>query len=313
MIKPKPITPGDTIGIVAPAGAIKNPEKLNRAVSNLELRGYKVKLASNVLKKKWYFAGEDNERASTIMDFFVDPEINAIFAARGGYGCARILESLDYKIIRENPKIFIGYSDITAFHSAFFKYSDLVTFHGPLVFGDFGANNLIDQTCNDMWDVLEGKKPIPFDANNYYTPVCINPGTTEGQLIGGNLAIICSLMGTKYSLDFEDKILFIEDVGESLYRMDRYLVQLKLSGVFSKVKAVIFGEFSDIVKSDSNEVNRLSPLDVIKDVMKDVDIPAIYGFSCGHSENKTTLPLGVNCRLNCSNGILTFVESFLKY
>lgn len=313
MIKPRPIVPGDTVGVIAPAGEIKDHDKFNKAILNIEKRGYKVKLASNIFDKRWYLAGEDEARALSIMEFFKDPEIKAIFAARGGYGCARILEMLDYQLIRDNPKIFIGYSDITALHSAFARYSDLVTFHGPLVYADMGLDNLIDFTIDNMWDILEGKKQIPFNANNYMNPACIKEGEVEGKLAGGNLAIICSLMGTKYSIDFEDKILFVEDVSESLYRTDRNLVQLKLSGAFEKVRGIIFGEFTNIVKSECDQVNKLTPLDVIKDVLKGIDTPATYGFSCGHAENKTTLPLGVNCKLNTSTGILTFVESFLKY
>lgn len=313
MLKPTPLKPGDSIGIIAPAGVIKDPAMLQRAVENIELRGYKVKLAPHIRNKKWYLAGEDKDRLYDLMNFFIDPEIKAIFCARGGYGCTRILDQIDYDLVKSNPKIFMGYSDITALHFAFNKYSDLITFHGPLFASDFGKDKLIEFTWQNAWNMLEGKISYPCEVKNFYKAICINPGDVRGQLVGGNLALICSMLGTKYSLNFDNKILFIEDIGESLYRLDRSLMQLKLAGILSSVNGIIFGEFSDIVGSDMADVNDLSMIDIIKDIMSDIKTPAIYGFSCGHSENKSTIAIGAECELSCSNGILKIVENFLNY
>ncbi|MEW5822001.1 MAG: LD-carboxypeptidase [Cyanobacteriota bacterium] len=311
-ILPIKLTPGDTIGLIAPSGVIKDIPALERAVKNIESRGYKVKLSDNITDKKWYFAGDDQTRLKDLMTFFKDPEINAIFCARGGYGCTRLLDKLDFEIINLNPKILLGYSDITAFHFAINKYSNLITFHGPLSVGDFGKKDLLDFTWNNAWMILENNISFPHEINNYLKPISINSGKVYGQIVGGNLAVICSIMGSKYFSDFDNKILFIEDVSENLYRIDRYLIQLKLAGVFNKVKGIIFGEFTDLIKSDDPEVNNLLILDIIKDIMQDIKTPAIYGFSCGHAPNKSTIPFGAECHLDASEGILTIVEPFLK-
>lgn len=312
-IKPQPITPGDSIGIVAPAGAIKELPMLTRAIKTLKNKGYIVKQAEHLRDKKWYLAGPDNHRLQDLMNFFIAPEIKAIFCARGGYGTMRLIESIDYQIIKNNPKILLGYSDITALHSAINKYSGLVTFHGPLAVSDFGKPKPIDFTWKNTWDLLEGNIKTPYEIKNFIEPITINPGRVEGELIGGNLAMLCAILGTKYSPDYHNKILFIEDIGESLYRLDRYLTQLKLAGVFNLVNGIIFGEFSDIVKSDEEEVNKLSILEIIQDIIKDIKTPAIYGFSCGHSENKSTLAVGVNCELNCDTGVLKIIEPIFNY
>lgn len=303
---------GDTIGVIAPSGLIKDYEMLECAIKNIEERGYKVKLGNNIKKKKWYLAGTDEERCMDLMDCFADPEVKAIFTARGGYGCARILEYIDYELIKRNPKILLGYSDITALHSAIYKHTGLVTFHGLLTASDLGKKDLSKFTLDNMWNMFETEFEPPYLLNNSRDTACINMGKARGKLIGGNLAVICSLMGTKYSYEFEDKILFLEDVGESLYRLDRYLMQLKLAGVFKKVRGIIFGEFTDITNSDIKEVNNLMPLQLIQDILHDVKTPAIYGFSCGHSPNKSTLPIGVECELNSVNGSLKIVKHFIK-
>src|SRR3989339_641878 len=205
------LIPGDTIGIIAPSGVIKDYEMLEASIKNIEERGYKVKLGNNIKSKKWYLAGSDEERCNDLMDFFVDPEVKAIFTARGGYGCARILDYINFDLIKQNPKILMGYSDITALHSTIYNHTGLITFHGPLVASDLGRQELSEFTIDNMWNMLETEFKLPYILKNSHKSVCINIGKAKGELIGGNLAIICSLMGTKYSYNFADKILFIED------------------------------------------------------------------------------------------------------
>ena len=309
-LKPHKLTPGDTIGLIAPSGVIKDYNMLDQSIKNITDRGYKVKTANNIKSKQWYLAGSDEERLKDLHSLFADPEVKAVFCIRGGYGCTRLLDKIDYDLIKDNPKILLGYSDITAFHSAFNKFCNLITFHGPLTGSDFGKKELIDFTWQNTWNILEDNIKLPYKLQNHYTPVCINEGTAKGPLIGGNMAVLCALLGTKYAPDFEGKILFIEDIGEYLYRLDRYLIQLKLAGVFEKVSAVVFGDFTDIVHTNDDEVNRLTITDVIKDVLRDIKTPCFYGFSCGHAQFKTTIAVGADHEIDCSTGILKIVEPF---
>lgn len=312
LIKPETIKQGDVIGLVAPSGAIKELAMLDKAISNIEERGYKVKEAPHLRSRKWYLAGDDNERLEDLMGFFADPEVKAIFCARGGYGCARIVDKIDFNVIKTNPKIFLGYSDITVLHSAFHKYCGMVTFHGPLSVSDFGKKVPEKFTCDNLWPLLEGTVSFPYEVRNYHISECINPGFVKGQLVGGNLAIICSLLGSRYSLEFKDKILFLEDIGESKYRLDRYFNQLRLSGILEEAAGIIFGEWTDIAKTEDLDVNKLEIIDIIRDLMKEITTPACFGFSCGHALHKSTLPFGVESELDCTSGILKIVESFVK-
>jgi muramoyltetrapeptide carboxypeptidase len=310
ILKPLPLKPNDTIGIIAPAGVIKDYEGLTRAVDLLEKKGYRVKLSDNLKKKKWYLAGEDNERLADLMSFFKDPDIKAIFTARGGYGCMRLLESIDYEIIKQNPKILMGYSDITAFHLALQKLTGLVTFHGPLFISDLGKPLPVNFTIENMWSVLEDKPVLPFTIQNYYEPVCIYPGKVNGKIIGGNLSLICALRHTKYAPELHHKILFIEDIGENLYKLDRYFFQLKLSGILKEVKGIIFGDFTDTPGSSDPDVDKLKVIDIIRDVMKDQKLPAMYGFSCGHADFKSTIPLSAEVELDTESGTLKILENW---
>lgn len=312
LLKPKKLSLGDKICLIAPSGVIRESAMLKKAKERIEQRGYEVIMAPHIEERKWYLAGEDDQRADDLMNAFKDPSIKAIFCARGGYGAVRLLNKLDFEIIKANPKIFLGYSDITALHVAFFNKSNLLTFHGPLSVGDFGRNSLNSFTSNNMWDFLEGRKKVNTTYENFHKPEIINNGVVEGRLVGGNLAVLCSILGSEWPGDLNGKILFIEDIGESLYRLDRYLMQLKICGILDNVAGIIFGEFTSISRSDNPEVNKTTMEDVIWDIMKDVSTPAIYGFSCGHSENKTTLAFGALHELDCTKGILKIVEPFVQ-
>lgn len=312
MIRPNKLSPGDLIALIAPSGAIKEVAMLKKAKERFEQRGYRVIISSNAEERKWYLAGEDNLRTDDLINCFKDPEIKAIFCARGGYGTVRLLNKIDFDIITTNPKIFLGYSDITILHLCIHKYCNFLTFHGPLSVGDFGNKTVNSFTENNMWDLLEGNISAPYTYKNYYDPLIINSGRIQGRLLGGNLAVLCSIMGSKYLPDFKDSILFLEDIGESLYRLDRYLMQLKISGILDTVAGIVFGEFTSISKSDNPEVNKASIVDIIQDIMKDVNTPALFGFSCGHAENKTTLAFGALHELDCSSGILKIVEPFVQ-
>ncbi len=290
--KPEKLNPGDTIGIISPAGAIKETEQFHRAVKYFETKGYKVKIASHALDKNDYLAGADADRLNDLIEFFKDPQIKAIICSRGGYGSLRILD----KIPDLPQKIFIGFSDITALLNNF----NFVTFHGPLFVFDFGKNQINAYTEEIFWEIITGRVKIPYSYANPYEYHCITPGQAEGELVGGNLAIICGLMGTPYALDFTDKILLIEDTGEPHYKIDRMLAQLRLAGVFNKIAGLLFAEFTDI-----------KALELIKEYCKDFTIPVGYGFPAGHSEKKATLPLGVRYIFDSKKFKLILKEDYI--
>jgi len=312
LIKPAKLSPGDTIGIISPSGAIKDKSFIENTANFFTGKGYNVRVSSNAANKNAYFAGKDSERLSDLTSFFEDREIKGIFCSRGGYGCARILSGIDYNLIKRNPKIFLGYSDITALLLSFYKNLSIVTFHGPLAVADFGRGETNKFTEEYLFKILEGKLPLPHIFNNPFQYECINAGEAEGVLLAGNLSLICSLIGTPYLPDLKNKILLIEEIGEPLYKIDRMLMQLKLSGILNNLKGLLFGEFSSVVKSEDQSVNTLEPIDIIKELTQDVNIPIGYGFPCGHSQTKATLPLGINYYFNSSDFKLELREEYLS-
>ncbi|MCB0752649.1 MAG: LD-carboxypeptidase, partial [Ignavibacteriae bacterium] len=231
IIKPKKLNKNDVIGIVSPASSPDHYEAIENGVKYLEGIGYRVKIGKNVGKKHGYLAGSDEERLDDLHKMFVDKEVKAIFSIRGGYGSGRLLDRLDFSLIKKNPKIFVGYSDITALQIAIFNKTGLVTFAGPMVATDFSGevNKFAEE---NFWKVLNSSKKI----GKIYNPqkekfYMLNSGRGEGKIIGGNLALVSSLMGTPFLPKFKDSILLLEDIGEEPYRVDRLLNQLKLANV----------------------------------------------------------------------------------
>ncbi len=272
--KPEKLNTGDTIGIISPAGAVKEPGQLNNAVKYLEAWGFKVKTAPHALDKKDYLAGNDTDRLDDLVNLFHDPEVKAILCSRGGYGTMRLLG----KIPGLPPKILVGYSDITAL----LNNLDFVTFHGPLVVPDFGENSVDPYTGEIFLKILTGNIELPYSYPNPCGYHCIKPGRATGALVGGNLSIICALLGTPYAPGFSGKILLLEDIGEPLYKIDRMLAQLRLAGVFDRLAGVLFAGFTGV-----------NALELVAEYCKDLNIPAGYGFPAGHGDMKATLPLGV--------------------
>jgi muramoyltetrapeptide carboxypeptidase len=305
-ILPQKLNKGDTIGIISPAGAIKEVFQLEAAIKYFEDRGYKIKLAPHAGDRNAYLAGKDQDRLSDLMDFFTDTEIKAIICSRGGYGSFRLLEKINWGIIRNNPKIFVGYSDITALLNNFVEKSSLVCFHGPLAISDFGAEKINPYTEKVFWEILEGAGLYEYENPVSYQ--CITRGQAEGVLMGGNLSILCGLLGTSYFPDLAGKIILIEDVGEPLYKIDRMLMQLKLAGVFKRAAGFIFSEFTSIPDTNYN----LSPVDIIKEHICGLNIPVGYGFAASHSEQKATLPLGTRYRFDSRDFRLEILEEYLK-
>src|SRR5262245_42368914 len=242
-IKPPRLRLGDTIGIIAPASAPPDPKAIDRSVATLEKLGFKPRLARNVRKRWGYLAGTDRERASDLMSMFTDKKVNAIICVRGGYGTGRLLPLLDYRAIRANPKIFIGYSDITSLHCAFLEKSNLVSFHGPMLNSDFIKKDFPDFTLQSFFKTLMRPSAAGSVRHGYKrkTVSILRRGTASGPLLGGNISLLCASLGTPFQPSFKNKILFFEDLDEVPYRFDRMLTQLLNAGLLQQVVGVAVG------------------------------------------------------------------------
>lgn len=310
MIKPARLKIGGTIGVLSPASPV-NSKKLKKGVLKLRKLGYKIILDKKVLAKRGFLAGEDKIRAEALNRMFGNKKIDAILCSRGGYGTLRLLDLLDYKTIRKNPKILVGFSDITALHLALNKKCNLVTFHGPMVAGDF--SRLSDYNKNYFLKAVSQTNPIGKIQNSKRLGnwKVITAGKASGEILGGNLTLICRLMGTGYQPDFKDKILFLEDINSEPYQIDSLLAQLQLVGALDRVKGVIIGEFFNFGprKKDSS---RSSLRQVFEDYFKHSPYPVIYPVSCGHGKDKITIPLGVKVTIDTYKKIFSIDEAGVK-
>lgn len=305
MIRGKRLQKGDTIGIVAPANCAA-PEKVEAAVKNIEKMGYGVKVGKSCYEKWFTFAGTDRVRAKDIMDFFKDDEVDAILCLRGGFGSMRLLELLDFEEIRKNPKIFVGFSDITTLHSAFQRRCELVTFHGPMAASNFSGEILDEVTWNHLFDMLEAPKDEYILVNPSGEPLeVLKGGKARGRIIGGNLVTFVSSMDTKYDVEYEDSILFIEEVGEPTYKIDRPLTQLINSEKFKGIRGIILGDFNGCDR-DGEESYDL--MEVLKDRLLPLDIPVVYNFKSGHCTPMATLPMGCEVILDADKREIKVVE-----
>ncbi len=280
---------GDTIGIVAPASPYPSKEIFDKGISYLESRGYRVKPGRSVHLKRGYLAGGDSDRLNDLHTMFSDPEVRAIIAVRGGYGCGRLVRYIDYGLIRENPKIFVGYSDLTALQLAIFSQTRMITYGGPMVSADLGKG-VDNDTESHFWDTLCGLSPHRILQFDEPPSQLYNVASFEGTLLGGNLALITSMIGTPYLPDWNDAVLALEEIGEAPYRIDRMLNQLRLSGILTSVRAVLLGQFTDCIQANGNPT--LSLEEVFEDHLGDLGIPVLSGISFGHEKTKLTMPWG---------------------
>lgn len=277
---------GNTIGLVAPASYV-DKDKLKNSIENLNRLGFKIKVGKNVQNVWHSFAGTDEERASDINEFFKDKDIDAIMCVRGGYGSIRILSLLDYEIIKNNPKPFIGYSDITSLHMAFFKKCNLKTFHGPMAVSNFSGDYNVD-TLNNFIKVMSTNES--FKIENFNEKIYFyNKLKGCGELVGGNLAVLISNLGTEFDLEYKNKILFLEDIGETTYKIDRMLWQLKNLSIFDKVSGIILGDFTNCNKANDDD---MSLQEVFDNHFKDLKKPVCYNLKSGHCTFMLTLEFG---------------------
>lgn len=281
------------------------PERLVKGIAYLQSRGFQVKLGRSIYEERGYLAGGDQERARDLTDMFADSEVRAVFCTRGGYGTPRILDRLDFELIAGNPKILLGYSDITALQLALFARCGLVTFSGPMVAVEMGRG--LDATTEDhLWQMLSSTS-APVKLTEADDPLAVyHPGRARGRLLGGCLSLVCALLGTPYLPDFSGAILFLEDVGEEPYQIDRKLMQLRLAGVLNQVSGIVLGAFEDC--QPRSQAPSLSLEDVFRDLLCDLDVPVVSGLPYGHVEKKVTLPLGVEAVLDAEQGYLELLE-----
>lgn len=305
-IRPPRLRPGDTIGIVTPASPMI-PERLVKGIAYLQERGFKVIQGEHVYAQRGYLAGTDQERAADLNRMFADPEVKAVFCSRGGYGVSRLLERIDYQALRANPKIVVGYSDLTALELAIWQEVGLVTFSGPMVAVEMGKG-IHPFTEEHFWRMLTAagaNGPLPHPEGQTLT--CLRPGRARGRLLGGCLSLIAPLMGTPFMPDLEGAILVLEDIDEEVYRIDRYFAQFRSAGILDRIAGLVFGTFINWEPSETDKPF-LTLEQVIDDYVSDLPIPVAAGLAYGHGEAKVTLPIGVQAELDADQGTLSIVE-----
>jgi muramoyltetrapeptide carboxypeptidase len=308
LLKPPRLRPGDVIGVIVPASPVKN-ELLEKGIRYLEQCGYRVQLGRYVFRQNGYLAGLDKERAEDFNRMFRDRKVKAIFCARGGYGTPRLLPLLDYRAIRANPKIFVGYSDITAIQLAILRHARLVTFSGPMVAAEMGKG-LDPFTEEKFWRMLTHSEPFGNlarpDGEEYET---ISAGKASGPLIGGCLSLVVCLLGAPQFPNVNGSIFFVEEIGEAPYRIDRNMTQLREAGILKRISGFLLGQTIDCIPSD--DTPSLTITEVMRDMIRPLKIPALSGLDYGHGKVKYTLPLGVRADLKVgrSKQQLRIIES----
>lgn len=299
-IKPPALKPGDAVAITSPAGAVWDAAQVETFSAILKGFGFKVVLGKTLGEKFGYFAGTDELRVAELNAFFEDSSIKGIFCMKGGWGCARLLDKLDFKLIEKNPKVLIGFSDITALLIAITAKTGLVTFHGPV--GNSGWNAWTSNVFKHV--AMSSAIPETFiNPNVDDAIVTINSGNASGELVGGNLTVLTSLMGTVYVPDWKGKILFLEEVKEEPYSIDRMLTQLKLCGVLDVIAGFVFGKCAKCLAEEPQKAFTFH--EVIMQHIKPLGIPAFYGAMIGHIENKLTVPLGIKATINADKGSIS--------
>ena len=307
VIKPRRLQKGGTIGIISPSSRLPGLKQYDRIVDQVKSLGYGVKEGPNARNRYGYLAGSDEERAADLNAMFADDTVDAILPFRGGWGGNRILSMVDYDLIANNPKILVGFSDITSLLLAIYAKTGLITFHGPV-----GKSDWTDYTLTHFERMLSGQQATTIGIpENSTCSDCrelsvITPGETKGTLLGGNLSVLTAMIGSDYLPDWQGSILFLEDVGEDIYRIDRMLTQLKISGILEQLSGFIFGQ---CVNCDRANDYSLSLKQVFEDHIKPLGIPAFSGAMIGHISDMVTLPIGLEARMDAKTGTIHFEEA----
>jgi len=309
-LKPPRLRPGDLIGLVSPASTIADPSRIERGVRYLEGCGYRVIVGAHITKVFGYLAGTDEERVADLHSMFSNSAVRAIMCVRGGYGTPRLLSLINYRLIARNPKILLGYSDITALQLAIWRKTGLVSFQGPMVGVDM-ADPMDRWTEELLWSILttnkkRGKIDLPQGVGETLTP-----GQGKGVLLGGNLALVLSVLGTPYQPDFRNAILFLEDIGEEPYRVDRMLAQLHSASILSKCSVILGGQFTDCVPQDKTKPS-FTVEEVLRDAARKVGTPFLARLPFGHEHPKMTVPLGIQARVDAGSCMVEYLQSAVR-
>ena len=317
--EPLPLLPnrlkrGDTLGLIAPGYAI-SAEVLEETKATLSEMGFKTHNSARILGRHGYFSNTDQERVNDLNEMFAHPDISGIVCVRGGYGCTRIMEEVNYDLIRINPKVLLGFSDITALLNGIHQKTGLITFHGPVgsTLNDPYSISLLKQLVVDASENLKIYNAIleeDLRSDAEYERYTITNGTAEGKLVGGSLTLINALIGTPYEIDFTDKIVCLEDVEEAPYRIDRMLTQLVSGPTFKKAAGIMFGVCAGC--NTSTNPNSFSLKEVVLERIKPLGIPAVYGMSFGHIKNNFTFPIGLKAKLDCDKKNLLIAGRAVK-
>ena len=307
-IFPERLKKGDVIGLITPGGPIEE-EQLEETIKKLKTLGFNTYYEDSVLSQYGYFAGTDRERADELMHMFVNDEVDGILCVRGGYGSIRILDLLDFEQIKQNPKVFMGYSDITALLTSIYEQTGLITFHGPLGISPFNEFTLKSFKKVVMNPGNHYRYPYEREENTENNPefdaYTINGGKAEGELIGGNISVLDSMIGSKYEADFENKIVYLEEIEEKTYRVDKMLYHLLYATNLKKAAGIVMGVFSNC---NINDEPRLTLKEAITDLLKPLDIPVSYGLAFGHIDTIVTIPNGIKARMNADKNTLKLLE-----
>ena len=308
-VRPRALRPGDTIAVVAPSGWVSKT-RLAVGVEVLAGWGFDVRVMPGVAASRGYLAGESDERnAAELAACFADPTIDGIICARGGYGAMRLLPFMDWEAIRGNPKVFCGYSDITALHIAIRRETGLVTFHGSMVQRQGDEPGLHPWSAEALRRALTSTEPLgPVAPPEDAPPVqALAGGRATAPLVGGNLTLVAALCGTRWQLDARDCVLLLEDTDEAPYRVDRMLTQLLLAGVLDGVRGILFGD-SPTCEAKEGDPRPVPLVEVLRDRLGPLDVPVLYGFPCGHTPWRAALPLGLPVTLDAEAGTLALLE-----
>ena len=310
VLKPRRFNQGDTVALINPAGATALRSDIEIVIESMEALELKVKVADHVYDRYGYLAGADQDRASDVNQQFNDPDVKGILAIRGGWGCARLLSLLDFRLIRNNPKILIGYSDVTALLLSVFAKTGLVTFHGPLgisAWNSFSVNYFEKILFDGEMIEMQNPKNVGDNLTQVQDRIqTITPGKARGTLIGGNLSVLSAIVGSDYLPSWKGAVLVLEDVGENIYRIDRMLTQLKLAGILGQLSGFIFGKCTEC--GPGQGYGSLTIEQLFDDHIKPLEIPAWYGSMIGHIRRQFTLPLGIQVEIDADSGSIKMLE-----
>lgn len=310
LTKPKRLQKGDTIGLLSPASRLPESQKYDSIIEEIKKLGFNVREGKNSRNRYGYLGGTDEERAADLNAMFADNTVDAILPFRGGWGSNRILHLIDYESIKRNPKILVGFSDITSLLLAIYTKTGLITFHGPV-----GKSDWTDYTKNHFDNILSGQQPATLETPEAeFCEGCdklsvITPGRAEGRLLGGNLSVLTAMVGSDYLPDWNNSILFLEDVGEDIYRIDRMLTQLKISGILDQISGFVFGQCTNCERANPYS---LTLQQVFDDHIKPLSIPAFSGAMFGHTSRMITLPVGLPAEINAQSGTIQLSEAATK-